>query len=101
VIADDDRYQTVFWDVCVEHHLHGRSVEDGVASALAAVQQGSVIVAHDGGHILAPGHPVLDRSRTMEALPLLLGGLRTAGFTVVDVPTLLRHRRHHRTPRFS
>jgi peptidoglycan/xylan/chitin deacetylase (PgdA/CDA1 family) len=100
VIADDDRYRTIFWDVCLEHHLHGRTIEEGVASALAAVRQGSVIVAHDGGHVLAPGHPVLDRSNTVRALPLLLEGLRAAGLGVVDVPTLLHHRRHHGAPRY-
>jgi peptidoglycan/xylan/chitin deacetylase (PgdA/CDA1 family) len=94
VTADVERYRTVFWDVCLEHHLHGRTIEDGVASALRAVRRGSVVVAHDGGHVLAPGRPVLDRSRTVTALPLLLQGLRALGLRVVDVPTLLRHAPH-------
>jgi peptidoglycan/xylan/chitin deacetylase (PgdA/CDA1 family) len=94
VTADVERYRTVFWDVCLEHHLHGRTIEDGVASALRAVRRGSVVVAHDGGHVLAPDRPVLDRSRTVTALPLLLQGLRGLGLRVTDVPTLLRHSPH-------
>jgi hypothetical protein len=92
-MADVEGYRTIFWDVCLEHHLHGRTIEDGVASALRAVRRGSVIVAHDGGHVLAAGRPVLDRSRTVAALPLLLQGLTDLGLRVVDVPTLLRHER--------
>jgi peptidoglycan/xylan/chitin deacetylase (PgdA/CDA1 family) len=89
VVADADRYRTIFWDVCLERWIDRLGIVEGTRAALAHVQPGSIIVAHDGGHVVAPHHPHLDRSRTMEALPLLFAGLRAKHLRVVDVPTLL------------
>lgn len=90
VLARADRYRTVFWTDCVEDHLmKTSSVPEGVDSLLANVGPGSIILAHDGGHVEAPGMPVLDRSPTMDALPLLLDGLDRKGLLPVDLDTLL------------
>jgi peptidoglycan/xylan/chitin deacetylase (PgdA/CDA1 family) len=89
IIADVDRYRTVFWDMCVERYVDHDGVWRGTAEVLAGVRPGVVILAHDGGHIEAPGHPWIDRSSTLQALPLLLDGLAERGYRVVDVPTLL------------
>ena len=35
VLADADRYRTVFWDGCVEHFVDHQPVKDGVAQMLA------------------------------------------------------------------
>ena len=90
VFADADRYHTVFWDHCLEHHVdHAPTIEDGVRALLRKVRPGSIILAHDGGHIAAPNRPVIDRTRTMEALPVLLRGLHRLGYRMTDVPGLL------------
>ena len=89
VIADVHRYRTVLWDLAVEHFVdHVPTVAEGVRLMLDRVRPGSIILAHDGG--------IPDRRRTMEALPLLLGGLRARGYGLVDVTQLLAARSHHR-----
>ena len=89
VLADADRFQTVFWDLCVERFVNRESVTDGVRSLLNEVRPGSIILAHDGGRIVGSGRPPLSRAKTMEALPMLLRGLHRDGYEVVDVATLL------------
>ncbi len=89
VLADVDRYRTVFWDACVEAFVDHRPVAEGVAMLLAKIGPGSIILAHDGGRVVGSGRTPLSRARTMEALPLVLDGLRDRGLEVVDVPTLL------------
>ena len=95
-----DKYRTIYWDACVEHFVNHMPVATGVDRMLHHVAPGSVILAHDGGTIAGTGRPPLDRSRTIEALPLLLAGLKRKGLTVVDVRTLLAEERHT-TPRVS
>jgi hypothetical protein len=51
-----------------------------VERVLNKVQRGSVILLHDG---------VLDRSRTVAALPILIDRLKARGFTFVTVSELL------------
>ena len=93
VVADGERYRTVFWGLCVERFVDHTDVRDGVIQLLGHVRPGDIILAHDGGKVVGvPGRPVLSRERTMEALPLLLAGLTRLGFKVVDIPTLLRAR---------
>jgi peptidoglycan/xylan/chitin deacetylase (PgdA/CDA1 family) len=96
VIADADRYRTVFWDLCVEHFVDHFGVAAGVDRLMTRVRPGSIILAHDGGHIEAPGHPHIDRGPTMAALPVLLDRLQGDGYEVVDVSTLLRRARRRR-----
>ena len=98
VLADANRYRTVFWDVCVEHFVDHQSVADGVDQMLKRIRPGSVILAHDGGRIVGSGRRPLSRHRTMEALPLLLRGLASRGLEMVDVPTLLRRTGHMTLP---
>ncbi len=93
VIADAGRYRTIFWDQCLERWVHHLGVRAGAQAVVERVRPGSVIVAHDGGHIAAAHHPHINRTPTMEALPILLAGLHRRGLRVVDVPTLLSRRR--------
>ena len=51
---------------------------------LGRVRPGMIILAHDG----EPGHTV-HRERTMQALPLLVEGLKK-GYELVTVPELLK-----------
>lgn len=89
VIADTEKYRTVFWDLCVEHFVDHQPVDAGVDVMLRRARPGSIILAHDGGHIEALGHPVINRERTMDALPKLLEGLRKRRLEIVDVSKLL------------
>jgi len=72
----------VGWDLCVEKELRGRTTAEATARLLAKVHPGSIILAHDAG---SP-----DRARTLQALPLLLDGLRRQGYRVVTIGRLLR-----------
>ena len=92
VFADAERYRTIFWTVCVERFVDHAGVRPGVQQLLARIRPGMIVLAHDGGHVEAPERPVIDRSRTMEALPLLLEGIRGAGLQPVSVETLLAAR---------
>ena len=99
VLADADRYRTEFWDGCVERFVDHQPIAEGVAQMLARVRPGSILLAHDGGAIVGSGRTPLSRSRTMDALPLLLDGLARQGFEIVDVPTLLARTNNPLLPR--
>ena len=96
VYADAGRYRTVFWSACLERFIHRTPVEVGVGRLLPEIGPGSIVLAHDGGHIAASGRPVIDRSHTVEALPRLLEGLRNKGLRAVGVENLLAAARRHR-----
>jgi peptidoglycan-N-acetylglucosamine deacetylase len=88
VVADADRYRTVFWDLTVEHFVDHRDVSAGIDLLLARVRPGDIILAHDGG--------IPNRARTMAALPMLLRGLAARHYRVVDIDQLLAVRQRHR-----
>lgn len=88
--AAAEGYETFLWHVCLEHFVHRSGVEQGVRELLEEVRPGTIILAHDGGHIEAPGHPVVRRSATVEALPLLLEGLRRRHFRAATITTVSR-----------
>jgi peptidoglycan-N-acetylglucosamine deacetylase len=90
VIADANRYTTVFWDVCIERFIDHHPISAGVEQMVRRIQPGSIILGHDGGHVEAPGKPWLNRDRTLKALPILLRRLQREGYRFVDVPTLMR-----------
>src|SRR5205085_7270461 len=70
--------ETVFWGACVEKYVnHGDGVVGGTARLLDHVRPGMIILAHDGG--------IPNRTRTMQALPMLLDGLAQRGYQVVTV----------------
>ena len=79
VLADAEKYRTVFWDVCIERFVNHQPVKAGVAGLLARIRPGSIILAHDSGTIVGSGRLPLSRARTMQALPLLLDGLDRPG----------------------
>jgi len=82
IVAAAQGYRTVRWNLALEHYVNHRlGVVEGVEALLGRVRPGSIILAHDGG--------VPERSRTLEALPLLLKGLEARGYRVVDASTLL------------
>jgi len=96
-VATAEHYRTIFWDLCLEHFVRADGVVRGTDALLSRLRPGSVILAHDGGHVEAPGRPYLDRSPTIGALPLLLEGIAARGFRVVDLPTMLDLERPRRS----
>ena len=90
-VARHERLRTAYWTHCVEaNHPAGVSVAGAMHRMASTVSAGSIVLAHDGGRVMAPGGQRLDRSRTVEALPHLLERLRSDGWIPVDLPTLVR-----------
>ena len=57
---------------------------------LERLRPGMILLAHDGGHVVGvKDRPTLSRERTMEALPLLLDGLRQKGFEAMNLDELV------------
>ncbi|HLV80406.1 MAG TPA: polysaccharide deacetylase family protein [Chthonomonadaceae bacterium] len=73
----------ILWTVALEHH-DAPTPRAMVARALRLVRPGSILLLHDGAHV--------SRERTVEALPLLLDGLRRRGYRCVTIPQLLHIR---------
>lgn len=71
----------VGWSLAVERALDGRSVPAAIAWLMRRVRPGTILLAHDG---------LLDRRRTVAALPLLLDRLARRGYAVITVSELLR-----------
>lgn len=70
----------ILWTVALEHH--DTPIPRAMSErALRLLRPGGILLLHDGGS--AP------RDSTVAALPLLLDGLRSAGYTCVTVPDLL------------
>jgi peptidoglycan/xylan/chitin deacetylase (PgdA/CDA1 family) len=80
VLADSFGYRTVLWDLCVERYVNHTGTRRAVDELMARVHPGAIILAHDG---------VLDRSRTLAALPSLLQRLHDEGYRVVTVSQLM------------
>ena len=87
--ADAEGYETVLWHVCLERFIHHAGIEQGVRDLVEQVQPGTVILAHDGGHVEAPGHPIVPRTATVAALPLLLEELRRHEYRAATITTVL------------
>jgi peptidoglycan-N-acetylglucosamine deacetylase len=90
VLADAERYRTIFWELTVEHYANHMPVAEAVNRLLERVAPGTIILAHDGGLPNRIDPHGQDRSRTVEALPALLEGLDRKGYRIVDVSGLLR-----------
>jgi peptidoglycan/xylan/chitin deacetylase (PgdA/CDA1 family) len=90
VLADAERYRTIFWELTVEHYVDHMRIGEAVERLLDRVAPGTIILAHDGGLPNRIDSHGQDRSRTIEALPALLEGLDRMGYRIVDVSELLR-----------
>lgn len=81
--------RTAYWSVCLEAALR-----DGPASAGAEtcrrLRPGAVLLAHDGGRVTGPNPQDIDRSGTVESLPLVLERLSRKGIRGVPLQDLLR-----------
>ncbi len=70
----------ILWSVALEHQALP-TPQAMAASVLDRVNPGDIILMHDGGSV--------PRETTVQALPLLMEGLRQRGYACVTVPELL------------
>ena len=82
--AIDEGYKIVLWSVALEHHTC-HTPQEMADRVLNKVQPGYIILAHDG----EPCHPI-SREKSIEALPLLIEGLKAKGYRIVTVPELMK-----------
>ncbi len=77
-IAAKNGYQTVLWSICVEHSksITAANMAQRVINASAP---GMIVLAHDGR---------LDRSKTVEALPIIIKAYQQNGYTFVTLEEL-------------
>lgn len=78
-VARELGYRVVLWSAAVENHTAPTPVLM-VRRVLRLVRPGSIILLHDGR---------LDRTRTVEALPLLIEQLKARGYFFATVPVIL------------
>lgn len=87
--AGDLRLRSVYWTVCVE--AHGTATRAATAEHLATgALPGTIVLAHDGGTVTGPNAQHVDRSFTLDTLPLLLRALERRGLRAVSVSRLAR-----------
>jgi peptidoglycan/xylan/chitin deacetylase (PgdA/CDA1 family) len=84
-LAREKHYNVVLWIVCAENR-EAPTPEAMARRVLERAKPGGVILAHDGS-----SNESLDRSRTVQSLPLMIEGLRKRGYEFVTVPTLLTY----------
>lgn len=87
--AYEENLQTALWTVCLENHL-APTPKEMAKRVLERVRPGGIILFHEG---------VLDREKTMEALPLVLTGLEKKGYKVVTISELFKAEEKIKTKR--
>lgn len=78
--AKANGYGIILWTVCVENHA-APTASDMADRVIGKAAPGTIILAHDGR---------LDRSRTMEALPLIIEGYQKKGYRFVRLDELIK-----------
>jgi peptidoglycan/xylan/chitin deacetylase (PgdA/CDA1 family) len=76
-------YRVIMWSIELEHHPR-RSPQQMAQRAINLARPGMIILAHDGA---VDRH--FDRTKTMQALPILVDGLLKKGYRFVTVPELM------------
>jgi peptidoglycan/xylan/chitin deacetylase (PgdA/CDA1 family) len=76
-------YRVVLWSIELEHHPR-RSAQQMAQRATSMTRPGMIILAHDGAVDRR-----FDRTKTMQALPILVDGLLKKGYRFVTVPELM------------
>ncbi|MDI6717254.1 MAG: polysaccharide deacetylase family protein [Actinomycetota bacterium] len=77
-IVSKNGLKMVLWDVCVEHK-RSRTSSQETKRVLSLVRPGSIILAHDGR---------LNRKKTIEALPMIIKGLKERGYKFITLDNL-------------
>jgi len=78
-IAERYGYKTVLWTICVENSKT-KTPEEMAKRVIGAARPGMIILAHDGR---------LDRSLTLDALPMIIEGLQEQGYEFVTLEKLV------------
>ncbi|MGE5554572.1 MAG: polysaccharide deacetylase family protein [Betaproteobacteria bacterium] len=80
-VIQDAGYRVILWSVALEHHdlLTPAAMAERV---FEKVEPGAIILLHDGR---------IDRALSVEALPLIIRGLRQRGYRFLTVSQLLEH----------
>ena len=78
-IAAANGYQVILWSIGLEHDSC-RTINDMAQRVIDKAEPGIIILAHDGR---------LDRSRTMQALPLVIEGYQKQGYRFVVLKELM------------
>ncbi|MCL6471514.1 MAG: polysaccharide deacetylase family protein [Firmicutes bacterium] len=81
-VASKAGYKVILWDIAVEHR-RSHTPEREAERVLRKVRPGDIILAHDG---------LLNREKTVKALPLIIEGLKKQGYDFVTLDELLKIR---------
>lgn len=79
-IADLNGYQMILWEIGIEHHA-AKTPADMAQRVIDKASLGIIILAHDGR---------LNRTRTIEALPLVIQGYQDQGYRFVTLAELMK-----------
>lgn len=78
-VAEQNGYTTVLWTIGLEYHK-ARTVPDMANRVIKAARPGTIFLAHDGR---------LDRTRTVQALPLVIEGYKKQGYRFLTLKELM------------
>jgi len=81
-VLQNRNYHLILWKLCVEHKAAPTPV-DMACRIIANTRPGTIILAHDGR---------LNREKDMEALTIIIRGLKARGYRFVTIPELLELR---------
>ena len=81
--ATDEGYRIILWTVAVEHRT-AKTPEAMAKRVIRKAKPGMIILLHDGE--LSPKG---SREKSMEALPLVIDGLKKKGYEFVTIPELI------------
>ncbi|WP_406832262.1 polysaccharide deacetylase family protein [Pedococcus sp. KACC 23699] len=87
-VALRHRLRSIFWSDCLEKHLQLGPAAAATTMA-AGVRRGSILLAHDGGHLDGPNPQSIDRSASVEALPHLLEAVLAKALRFVTLSDLI------------
>jgi len=77
-------YQVVLWTICLEHYA-SKTPQAMAARVVTSASPNTIILAHDGR---------LDRSKTVQALPLLIEGYLNKGYRFVTIDEMFKEKKY-------
>ncbi|MEG3848392.1 polysaccharide deacetylase family protein [Microcoleus sp. herbarium19] len=83
--AKEQNYSVVMWSVTSADTDPRAQPQAFVENVLKGAKPGAIVLMHDGGG---------DRSRTVQALPEMIAGLKQQGYRFVTIPELLEMQEH-------
>ena len=83
-VANEQGEMVIMWSITLEHHT-SPTPHDMAMRIIDKISPGGIILMHDGR---------LDRTRSIEALPILIKGLQEKGYKLVTLSELLAAEEH-------